>query len=154
MVIQRLRMNKKGVEIRSIFYTLGIMSLFIIATGVIISGWQEEYNSNVATSDIAAYNKLNDVAGIANEQKNSITPDNPQATETVEDASYRGSFGILANLFSSLDMVFGSNGIIQTATTQLGIPFYITQTILILGVLAVAFAIIAVIFRQSARSSV
>lgn len=150
MGIQRL--NKKGVQIKSGFFAVIAVSMFVIAIGIIVGGWNTAYGSGIE-SDLGAFNKLDNVSSDVNIQKGRLSPNDPEPSGDPESNTFRGVYGILTNIYQSFDLVFGNEGMLDSVTTRLGIPDYVRQGLIALMVAALTFALIAIIFRLGRSSA-
>ena len=146
MVVER--MNKKGVEIGNAIYAIVGFSMFIVAIGIIISEYEDQYNTGI-TNDLGEYNKLDELSSLAENQRNSISPNTPDPSENAEANTFRGGYGIITGTLSSLNLIFGSTGMVQSITTRFGIPAYVTQGFIIFMIIGLVFSVIAIVFRLS-----
>ena len=140
------KMNKKGLELKQGLFSIIAVSLAVIATGTIITSWDDKYNSGVS-SDLDVFNKLNETSDFAGSSRGRISPNDPDPSEDAEANTYRGVYGILTNIFTSFDTVMGNDGMINEVTNRYGIPDYIRQGIIAMILLGITFALIAIIFR-------
>lgn len=134
-------------EFKSTIWAVVIFSMIIIAVGVIVDERGTQYSSNV-TSDLGGdFNKLDAVATDTETQQGSINPQSGEASSSYEDETFRGGYGIITNIFSPLRVVFGSEGILQSAAERWGIPNYILQGFITMFIVAIIFGIVAIVFR-------
>lgn len=152
MAFQRLRMNKKGVEFKSAFFAMIIFSMCVIAIGVMITGYEDGYDVGVS-SDLEEYDKLDEVSADALGQKSAIGANDPDPSEDAEANTFRGVYGILVNIFSSFDLVFGSDGMLQSVANRFNVPSYVIYGIVSMMMIAITFSLIAIIFRLARRSA-
>lgn len=146
------KMNKKGLEFKSTFFSVVAVSMIIIAVGIFVSEWNESYNSNLQY-DLSGYDKLDDMSGQSSKYQGNISVKTSVQGEDFEGTSIRAVFGILNNIYKPFQVVFGENGMISLAAQRFGIPTYITQGIITLMIFAITFALIAVLFRLTRRSA-
>jgi len=144
--------DRRGLEFRSAFFALIAMSTVIIAAGVIVGNWSADYNSGV-TYGLGEYNNLNEIAGTAEDQRGDISVKSPTPRDTdFEGTSLRGVFGLLNNIYSSFNLVFGDNGMIDSVTSRFGIPNYLSIALITIMVMAITFALIAIFFKLNRRA--
>lgn len=146
------RMNKKGLEFKSGLFTIVAISLLVIAFGVIISEQAEVYNSD-AVSELGAYDKLDEISETSGGYRNRLSPDDPDPGEDAEANTFRGVYGILTGIFSSFDIILGEDGMLNSLVVQFGLPSYVRQGIITFVLIAIAFSLMAVIFRLARRSA-
>lgn len=138
------KMNKNGVSIKQSLFAVLAFSLIIIAVGVIMGDWNKQYSSGI-DYDLAEYNQLDDVSSEVQTQRDSITPrDVETGTSDFEGGLFRGSYGILGKVFSSLG---GTFNMLDSIQKRFGIPSYVAQGILAFMFIALIFGILAIIFR-------
>ena len=142
------RMNKKGLQFKDAFFSIIGFSLIIIAVGLIITNWSDAYGSGVS-SDLGEYNKLSDLSETATGQKGVLSPNDPDPSQDAEANTFKGVYGIITGTFSSFDLVFGSDGMLQSVKDRFHIPNYIIQAIITFMLFSITFAIIAIVFRLS-----
>jgi len=144
MGIQRL--NKKGIQFQKAFYGIIVFSVLIIAFGVIFSNTSPAYN--VANpSDLGDLDRLDSISGDINTQKGKLSANDPDPGQDAESNTFRGVYGIIANIFSPFKLVFGQDGIIDNVVYRLGLPDYVRQMFVAFIIVAFTFAIIGIIFR-------
>lgn len=145
MELKRLKiMNKKGFEFKSAFYAIIIMSMVLIAVGVIVGNWGEQYNSGI-NYDLEEYNQLDSISSEAQYQEGQITPqDSDIGTGDFEGRIFRGGYGILGNIFSPFRSIFN---MLESIETKFGLPSYVMEGVITMMFFALITAIIAVIFR-------
>jgi len=145
MVLQRVKMDKKGMIGNSIFALIAF-SMFIIAIGVIVQEYENGYNVD-ATNDLGEYSELDELGDLAQEQKESISPNTQDPSQDSESNTFRGGYGIITGVLSSFGLVFGTSGMLQSLAVRFDIPNYIIQGFLIFIVVGLVMAVIAIIFR-------
>jgi len=150
--MKRLLKDKRGLEFRSAFFTVVVMSMVIIAAQVILNGWEDSYDSSIQT-DLSNYDKLDEVSTEASSQQGKVTIKSSNTGEEFEGTSIRGVFGILNNIYAPFRVVFGDGGMIDSITERFGIPDYIRQGIITLMIFSITFALVAVLFRLPRRSA-
>ena len=141
-------MNKKGLVFRDAFFAIIIASMAFIAIGVWIEDWDEKYDSGL-TYDLDEYNKLDDMSGTAEGQQGNISVEGSFDVADFEGTSIKGVFRILNNIYKPFRIVFGDNGMIDSITERWGLPDYIRQGLVTIMILAITFALIAILFRKS-----
>lgn len=146
------RMNKKGLEFKSTLFSIVAISLMVIAFGVIINQQESFYDSN-ATSELEAYNKLDEISDTSGSYRNRLTESDSDPGQDAEANTFRGVYGILAGIFGSFDIILGSDGILDNLVTQFGLPSYVRQGLISFLLISIAFSLIAIIFRLSRRSA-
>lgn len=144
MAFQKL--NKKGFEFQSAFFSIIIFSMFVIAIGIWVNGYNDAYGTG-QQSDLDEYDKLDTVSSQAIGQKSQIGASDPDPSDDAEANTYRGVYGVLTNTYSSFDVVFGEEGMLQAMSDRFNIPFYVVQGIIAFIMIAVTFTLVAIIFR-------
>lgn len=157
MGMERIKMNKKGLEFKLAFFALISFSMIIIAVGVILSSWNVTYDSGI-TTDIDELNALNALDASTDEARSQQAGINPESQSTepgsrFEDRTFRGGFGIINSIFGAFNIVLGENGMIAAISQQFGIPNYIWQGILTMMTIAITMGIIAILFRLNRRTA-
>ena len=142
------RINKKGMEFKSTLQSIVIVSLLVIAYGVIIVNQSEAYGTGIA-SEIDQYNKLDDISETSGGFKEGIGASDPNPGQDAEANTFRAVYGLLTNIFSSFDLIIGEDGMVDGLTDQLGIPSYIRQGFIAIFAIAVVFTLVGIIFRLS-----
>lgn len=153
MGIPRLmKMNKKGLEFKAGMFAIVAVSMLVLAFGVIISRQADRYGTS-AVSEIGAYDKLSEISGTAEGYESSLTPEDPQPGDDPETSTFSGVYGIITGVFGAIDIVVGDDGMIDSLIVQFGLPTWVRQGIISMIFIAVAFSIVAVIFRLSRSSA-
>lgn len=145
-------MNKKGVQFKLAFFALIVASVFIVATGTILSNWNETYDSGIV-SNLGGYSSLDDVSETTQQQKEKIVVQDPGADQNFEDTTFRGIYGILSSIYTPFAIVFGEGGMIDSITDRFWIPDYVRQAIILMMGIAITWSLIAIIFRLSRGSA-
>ncbi len=144
-------MNKKGLVFKSAFFATIVISLSVIAIGVWIGDWNDNYSSGL-TYDLADFDELDSMSGQAQAQKGNISVkssfDAGQGATNFEGTSLRGVFGILNNLYAPFRVIFGDGGMIDSVTERWGLPDYIRQGVITMMLMAITFALVAIFFRK------
>jgi len=143
--------NKKGLQFKSSFFALLIVSMVITGVGIWIADWNTHYDAGLA-NDLGEFSKTNTLSGEAQSQKEGISPQSAPGAN-FEDVTFTGSFGIINSLHESFSIVFGEGGLIDSAAERFGIEDYVTVTLIAMMVIAITFSIIAIIFRLSRDSA-
>lgn len=138
-------------EFKSVFYAIIVVSMLVIASGVILSGWAGEYDSGVE-SDLGRFDKLSEASDEADSQQGRINPQSGEASSDFETETFRGAYGIITNIFAPLRLVFGEDGMIDAVVERLGLPDYIWNGWVAMFVFAITTAIIAIVFRRAKES--
>jgi len=137
---------------KAMLWSILIFSMIIVAVGVGVDTWSDKYNTGI-TSDFDDLNKRNEIIGTAETQKGSLNPQSGEASSDFETETFRGGYGIITNIFSSLRVIFGEDGMIDSIGERFGIPFYVIGTIIAMFIIAITFAIVAVVFRLGRGSA-
>lgn len=138
--------DKKGMQLKSSFFAVLIFSMVVVASGIVISEWNDKYDANL-DNDLSGFNKINDVSSSAQDQKEKLGTNNRDSDDNAEASTFRGVYAIITNIFAPFEVVFGEGGMIDSVTDRFGIPDYIRQTIITMIVVALTTLLIAVIFR-------
>lgn len=138
--------NKKGLQFKSAFFAIIALSMIVIATGIIIDDWNTEYDSGL-TYDLAEYSELDSLSSEANRQQGNISVKSSVEGEDFEGTTLRAVFGILNNIYKPFKIIFGEGGMLDSVTDRFGIPNYVRQGLVTMMILAITFAIIAILFR-------
>jgi hypothetical protein len=149
-MFKQLLKDKRGAELRYIFYAIVVVSMAVIAIGINMTEWSNKYDSGV-DPDLSGFDKLEEISGVATGQQRSISPDDPDPGIDAEATTFRSVFGILTNIFSPLRTVIGTDGMIEEARVRMGLPDYIIRGSITLMIFAVIFTLIAIIFRIGKR---
>lgn len=139
-------MNRKGLELKSSMFAILIVGVFAVASGIILSGWNNQYNSGL-TPDLEGFNKIDIISEQTKTQQGKISTNDPDPGSDAEANTFRGVYGILANIYEPFRIVFGEGGMIDSVTDRFGIPNYIRQTLVTMMIASLTFAIAAIIFR-------
>jgi len=142
------KLNKKGMEFKSVLQSVVMVSLLVVAYGIIIINQSNAYNTGI-TSEIDQYDKLDEISSTTGGFKENIGASDPNPGQDAEANTFRSVYGLLTNIFSSFDLIIGQGGMIDRLTDQLGIPSYVRQGFIALFVIAVVFTLIGIIFRLS-----
>lgn len=147
-----LMKDKRGLEFRSAFFAVIVMSMAIIAIGVMVDGWNESYNSGLLY-DLSEYDELDTISGEAKDQQGKVNIKSTNTGEEFEGTSIRGVFGILNNIYAPFRIIFGDGGMIDSVTERFGMPDYIRQGLITMMVISITFALVAILFRLPRRSA-
>jgi hypothetical protein len=144
MVFQKL--NKKGLQLKNTFFAIIVVSMVIIAAGVIVGEWNPIYHSGL-TYDLGEYNNLDDMASEAGVQQDRITPDDPDpgAGADFEGKMLRGGYGILGRIFTPFASVWG---MFNSVEERFGLPSYVAEGVIALMTFALITTLIALFLRQ------
>lgn len=143
-------MNKKGLQIQSGLFAIVAVSMMVIAAGVIIADWNIIYDSGLTYDLGTDYSKLSEVSGTAESQRGSMSTGDISVSESGDftGTSIRAAFGVLNTIYTSFNVVFGNNGMLDSITERFGLPDYIRQGIVTLMILAITFALIMIFFGR------
>jgi len=144
-------MNKKGFQFKNAFFSLVVVTMSVIAIGVIMGEWNFKYNTGT-TSDLGVFDVSGNLQNQSGGFQTKLSSGDPDPNEDSETSTYRGVYGILGNIYSTFNLAFGEDGMIDSLTKRFGLPDYVRQGIVTLIFAAIAFSLMAVIFRL-ARSS-
>lgn len=148
MGIQKLtdimKMNKQGVQIKNALFAVVVISVAIIAIGVVVGEYSDKYNSGI-TYDLSEYEDLDGISGESQSQRGKVTPSDPDpGTSDFEGKIFRGGYGILGSIFSPFTSIFN---MLESLESRFGLPSYVVEGLLTLMFFALIGAIITVIFR-------
>ena len=137
-------------EIKNALFSIVAMSMMIIAIGVIIGDWNNQYDSGLTYDLESDYNKLSSISGTAEEQEGRITVSSASSSESgdFEGTSIRAAFGILNTIYTPFQVVFGNGGMLDAVTERFGIPDYIRQGFVTIMVFGLTFALIMIFFGR------
>lgn len=135
-------------EFKSTLFAVLIVSLIIIATGIIIEQWSDPYSSGL-NFDLGGVSKLEDISEVAGTQQGQINPQSGEASSDFETSTFKGSYGIITSIFSPFRVIFGEGGMLDAVATMFGVPGYILQTLITMIVIAITYTIIAIVFRRN-----
>lgn len=144
--------NKKGFQFKSAFFAVIALGLVITAVGVIVSGWNNTYNSGLLY-DLGEFDNSDSMSSEAQSQQQGVNIKSANSGIDFEGTSIRGVFGILNNIYEPFRVVFGNNGMLDSITERFGMPDYIRQAIVTMMVIAITFALVAIFFRLSRDSA-
>ena len=145
-------MNKKGLEFRSAFFSIIVVSMVIIATGIIVNGWGERYGSGI-TYDLGGYDYLSNMTNEGNSQEGKLNQDVATTDSDFESSTYRGIYRIIINIYGPFKIVFGNDGMVDSITERFGLPDYVRWGITTMMVMAITFTLVAIIFRMTGRKT-
>ena len=139
-------MNKKGLSFKNALFAMVAVSMMVLAYATIIDQQADKYGTS-AQSELAAFNKLEEVSGTVAGYESSLTPEDPEPGESAEATTFRGVYSIITGIFGAFNVVVGEGGMIDSVVTQMGLPAYVRQGIVTLMFAAIAFSLVAIIFR-------
>lgn len=134
-------------EFKNAFFAVLIVGMIITASGIILTSWATEYESGISP-DLEKLVKTSDISTEAESQKGRINPQSGEASADFETETFRGGYGILTNIYATLRLVYGKDGMIDSVADRFGVPTYIWQTITVMILTAITFTLIAIIFRR------
>lgn len=146
------KMNKKGMEFKSGLFAIVAVSIIVIAFGTIITEQTSVYGSG-ATSGLSSYDQLDNISETSGNYRSKISPNDEDPSSDAESNTFRGVYGIMANIFQTFDIVLGDDGMLDDLTVQFGLPSYVRQGVITFIMIAITFSLIAVIFRLARRSA-
>lgn len=146
----KLIKNKKGLQLKSAFYSVVAISMLIIAIGVIINDWNSIYDSGLTYDLGSDYDKLDSISGDASSHKGNLSVKSSSTTESedFEGTSIRAAFGVLNTIYTPFQVIFGNNGMLDAITERFGLPDYIRQGFVTIMVVAITFALITIFFGR------
>lgn len=147
-----INMNKRGVQIKNMFFAVVVASMVIIAVGNIMGQWGEQYGSGISY-DLDEYDNLDRFAQESETQKGKITPqDSDPGTGDFEGKIFSGGYGILGRVFSPFGAVWN---MFESIEERLGIAdqAYVRKGVLTLMFFAIVASLIAIIFRLPRSSA-
>lgn len=146
MGIQKLVNDKRGLEFKSAFFAVVAVGIFAVAMGVHLSAWNVQYNSGL-DPDLEDFNQIEVISEQTQIQQDKLSTNDPDPGQDAEANTFRGVYGVLANIFEPFRVVFGEGGMLDSITDRFGIPDYVRQGIVIMMIAAITFALAAIIFR-------
>lgn len=152
MGLQKLKMNKRGVQLKSAFFAIIVFGLAITAVGIIIDGWSDYYGSGI-NYDLQGYDKTSSISSTVNEQEQQLSPQSPEIDSNYETNTFRSVYGIVTNILNPFRVVFGNGGMIDNVTERFGIPDYIRIALVTMMISAFLFTLVAIIFRLLRESA-
>lgn len=154
--MKKLIKNKKGLEFKSLFFSIVALSVVIIAVGVWVDDWNTIYDSGLSAGDVdtfGEYDYLDKMSGEASRTEGNISVKSSTQGEDFEGTTLRAVYGFLNNVFKPIRVIFGNNGMIDSVTDRFGIPDYWRQAGVTFIVFAIFFSLIAVLFRLTRSSA-
>ena len=141
-------------EFRASFFAMIIVSMMVVALGVIINDWGIEYGSGITseTLGLSSYDKIGEISSYTSKyqyQNGSINPQSGEASSTAEDITYRGAYGIITGIFKPLRIAYA---MLDSIFELFSLPDYIKYAIITMMISAAIFTIVAIIFRQLRQS--
>ena len=148
----KLIYDKKALEFKSAFFAIIAVALIITSIGLWVNQWNTDYSSGL-TYDLGEYDQLNEISGTAGTQQSDVAVKSTNTGESFEGTSIRGVYGILTNIYAPFRVVFGDNGMLDVVTERFGLPDYIRQGIVTMMIIAITFALVAILFRLGRSSA-
>ena len=144
MGIQKL--NKKGLQFKTTFFAVIVVSMAIIAAGTIVGEWSGKYNSGL-TYDLGEYNNLDEMAQEAQTQQGRVTPDDPDPSSGAdfEGKMLRGAYGIIGRIFTPFVAVWN---MFESVEKRFGLPSYIAEGVIAMITFALITTLMALFLRQ------
>lgn len=146
------KLNKKGLEFKSAFFAVIAIGVLATAVTIMLGGWNTQYSSGIAP-DLEAFDRVSSIASQAEVQQGKLSTNDPDPGTDPEANTFRGVYGVLANIFAPFRVVFGENGMLDSVTDRFGLPSYIRIAIVTMMIIAITFALVSIIFRLSRRSA-
>lgn len=140
-------------EFKNTAWAIILFSLVIISVGVIISERATEYGSSISSDLDSDFNKLESISTSTESMYGNINPQSGEASSDPEAGIFKGGYGIISSIGEPFRVVFGEDGIIQSASERWGIPNYLIQGFVAMFMLGIIFGIIAVVFRLGRSSA-
>lgn len=146
MGIQKL--NKKG-SLKSALFSVVVLSMFILAIGIVVGEWGVQYNSGI-DYDLNEYQALDEFSDEAQKERESITPQDPDpGTGDFEGQLFRGGYGTIGRIFTPFRIVFN---MFSSLERRFGIPNYVGQGILTMIFFSLITLIIMILFRLTKQA--
>lgn len=133
-------------EFKQVLWAVTIFGMVIIAMSVMVDQTSLRYGKSI-NNDLTDLDKSSDAKYYANQSSGRINPQSGEASSDYEAETFRGAYGIITNIFSSLRMIYGDDGVFQNLADKFEVPSYILTGIITMFVFAIIFAIIAIVFR-------
>ena len=137
--------NKKAMEFKLVFFAVIIVGILTTAVGIIVNDMSLEYGSNI-TSDLGSFEKIGESSNYIKNYQGKINPQSGEASSDAETTTYRGVFGIIANIFSPFTMI---SSMIGNIWERFGLPDYIKEGLVAMLIASVVFTLVAIIFRTT-----
>lgn len=144
---QNLMKNKQGLQFRNAFFALIVIGMVVTAFGVIISEWNTKYEAGL-TYNLGNFDQSSQISSTVEGYEGTIAPKTPDVGNDFQSNTLQAGYGIITNLLSPFRVVFGQNGMLDAIAQLAGIPDYVIRPIVTMMILAIIFAIVAIIFRQ------
>lgn len=140
--------NKKGLQFRNAFFAVIIVGMVVTAFGIIISEWNTHYNSGLAY-DLGQFDGSSGITRTVDGYEAKLTPTSPDQGNDYQSNTLQAAYGIITNIIAPFKPVFGQNGMLDAVTDMFGLPDFVRITIVTLMILAIIFALLALIFRAN-----
>lgn len=136
-------------EFKSAFFALMIFSMVMVASSVIIDGWNTKYEAGL-DNDLGEYDKQSEIQAQAETQRGQVSASDEGVSGDFETNTFRGVYSIITNIFAPFNIAIN---MLTSVGERFKIPSYVTTGIITMIIFAVVFSIIAIIFRLSRRSA-
>lgn len=154
MGFQRLK-SKKGVELKIALFAVIAVGLFVVAATVNLQRWDVTdagpiYESGISTQaqqDLQPFDSSDEISTQIEADRQSISQSSG-AEGDAEGNIFQAVFGIVVIIPKTLNLVFGSNGMLDALATRFGIENYVIVGVATLMSIALIWAIIAIVFRR------
>ena len=140
------RWNRKGLQFRNAFFALLVIGMVVTAFGVIINEWNTYYQAGL-TYNLGSLDRSSEVSTTVEGYQTKVSPTSPEIGSDYQSNTLVASYGVITNLMTPFSVVFGDNGMLDAIASLVGLPDYIVKTIVTMMILAVVFALVAIIFR-------
>lgn len=136
-------------EFKASIFAIVIASMVLVAIGILVNAWSNEYNANLA-NDLGVYNKMNDTENYITTATGNINPQSGEASSDTESITFRGSYAFITGIPAIMRIGYS---MIYTIADYWNVPAYIIQAIIIMIGAAIVTTIVAIIFRLNRISA-
>lgn len=143
---RRKHWNRKGLQFRNAFFAVLIIGMVVTAFGIIINEWNTYYQSGLSYN-LGGLDRSSEISTTIEGYQTKVSPSSPDIGNDYQSNTLQAVYGVITNLMTPFSVVFGDNGMIDAIASMVGLPDYVTKTIVTMMVLAVVFAVIAIVFR-------
>ena len=145
--IYRKSWNRKGLQFRNSFFAIIIIGMVVVAFGTIIGEWNTYYNAGL-TYDLGSFDRGSEVSKTVAGYEAAVTPKSPETGLDFQSNTLQAVYGVITNLISPFRIVFGQGGMLDSIATLVHIPSEYIRPIVTMMILAIVFAVLAIIFRS------
>lgn len=139
-------MNRKGLQFRNAFFAVLIIGMAVTAFGIIINEWNIYYGSGL-TYNLGGLDRSGEISTTIEGYQTKVAPSSPDIGNDYQSNILQSVYGVITNLMAPFSVVFGDNGMLDAIASMVGLPDYVTKTIVTMMILSVVFAVVAIIFR-------